>query len=489
MRIQLGTAWELGEPIDKGGFGEVFAAVSPRFPLAVAKLVPKAPGADRELLFADLQNVRNIMPIIDRGETATHWVLVMPRADKSLLQRMQEVDGSLELDEALDIVRDIVVALTDLEGRVVHRDLKPANVLLLKGIWVLSDFGISRYAESSTSADTRKFAMSPPYAAPERWRNERATTATDVYSLGVMAYELLTGSRPFTGPGMEDFREQHLHEQAPPVRHAPTNVTTLIEECLYKAPEARPTPRNLAARLEGVRHSAASPGFSNLEEVNRIEVSRRAEQERRASHLRSETERRAALVEVARRELAAIATTLKDVIIRAAPSVNVAARGDQYWSVELSQASLAFSAPASIAFPWQTSRGAGLHVVVCSSIGLTRPLDDYGYEGRSHSLWYCDAHEENHYQWFEMAFMFLPLRGRYSPRDPFALDPGPESAGALSAGISEVQVAWPFTPLAPGQLDEFVDRWAGWLAEAARGSLRHPSSMPERSVEGSWRAI
>jgi len=104
-----------------------------------------------------------------------------------------------------------------------------------------------------------------------------------------------------------------------------------------------------------------------------------------------------------------------------------------------------------------------------------------------HSLWYCDAQEEGRYQWFETAFMvspFIPQRGR---QDPFAMDPGEDSAKALWNGMAEWQVAWPFTPMSVGDLDEFVNRWAGWLADGAQGRLGHPSSMPERSPQGSWR--
>jgi serine/threonine-protein kinase len=78
----------------------------------------------------------------------------------------------------------------------------------------------------------------------------------------------------------------------------------------------------------------------------------------------------------------------------------------------------------------------------------------------------------------------IPRRAR---KNPFALDPGEESAKALGSGIVEWQVAWPLMPLSVGDLDEFVNRWAGWFADAAQGRLSHPSSMPERSPQGSWR--
>ncbi len=72
-------------------------------------------------------------------------------------------------------------------------------------------------------------------------------------------------------------------------------------------------------------------------------------------------------------------------------------------------------------------------------------------------------------------------------QDPFALLPGEASAKALWSGMAEYQVAWPFTRLVVGELDEFVDRWLGWFAAAVQGALHRPSTMPERRPEGSWR--
>jgi len=67
------------------------------------------------------------------------------------------------------------------------------------------------------------------------------------------------------------------------------------------------------------------------------------------------------------------------------------------------------------------------------------------------------------------------------------LNPGEDSAKAVGTGMAEIQVAWPFTPLVVGDLDEFISRWAGWFADAAQGQLNRPSTMPERDPRGSWR--
>lgn len=113
--------------------------------------------------------------------------------------------------------------------------------------------------------------------------------------------------------------------------------------------------------------------------------------------------------------------------------------------------------------------------------------DRHGYEGRSDSLWFCDAKRPGEYAWHETAFMISPLVPQRGRQDPFARPPGEEAAKALGSGMTEYQVAWRFTPLVVGDLDDFVDRWAGWFALAAQSRLARPSSMPERDPHGSWR--
>jgi serine/threonine-protein kinase len=125
---------------------------------------------------------------------------------------------------------------------------------------------------------------------------------------------------------------------------------------------------------------------------------------------------------------------------------------------------------------------------VCfASIQLKIPRDEYGYEGRSHSLWFGDVKEVDRYGWYETAFMVSPMIPRQSRQRPFSLNPGADAAKAVGPGMAAYQVAWPFTPLTVGELAEFIDRWAGWFADAAQGRLRLPNTMPERPPEGSWR--
>jgi serine/threonine-protein kinase len=175
--------------------------------------------------------------------------------------------------------------------------------------------------------------------------------------------------------------------------------------------------------------------------------------------------------------------------MQAAPSAVLKTGRNGGWSLRLNDGDLQFS-PATVvaANPWGAAwRPPKFDVIVSATIGIRIPAGDSEYEGRSHALWYCDAKEEGAYLWFETAFMISPLIPRRGRQNPFALDPGEDSAKALGPGLTEVQVAWPFSSLVLGTMDEFIDRWAGWFADASQGKLTHPRAMPERSADGTWR--
>jgi serine/threonine-protein kinase len=491
MRLKLEREWELGAPIGAGGFGQVYAAALVDDPSAgpfVVKLVPKAPGAQRELLFANLGSARNVVPIIESGETDDSWALVMPKAEKSLRQYIDEFGGAINVGPVIPILTDVATALADLNGKVVHRDLKPENVLLLNGVWCLADFGISRYAEATTSPDTQKFAMSIQYAAPERWRAERATGATDVYALGILGFELLTGAWPFAGPEPFDFRDQHLHADPRSVTNVPMALASLIAECLYKSPGSRPSPQNILTRLQSAGQAPVSPGRARLQQANLQEVARQGESVRRESAHRSEAERRQDLFRDAAASFKQIGDQLKYAIAEDAPSAAVQLDRKGGWSVRINEASLEVGTLISTsAAPWIGWQPPVFQVIAHTSISVRVPRNRMGYEGRSHSLWFCDAREDGRYGWFETAFMFMPLMNRSSSIAPFSMDPGEGAAKALWTGMAEYQLAWPFMPLQIGDLSEFVDRWIGWFADATQGRLQYPSMMPERQAEGSWR--
>lgn len=485
--LQLSRRWTIGQQIgDASGFGQVFLARAEDGVEGVVKLIPKQPGAQRELLFEDLAGVPNVVPIIDSGETDEAWVIAMPRAQRSLRAEFDVAGGQLTVEAAVPILIDIARALAAIDGRVVHRDLKPENVLLLDGAWSLADFGIARYSEASTAPDTWKEAFTAAYAAPERWRSEHATSATDVYSLGVTAFELIMGTRPFTGPRREDYRRQHLHDDPPDVVGVPAALASLVTECMFKEAGARPAPANVLARLERAL-ARPSVGAARLQAANEAIQAAKAEEQAEESAVMSEGERRQRLLESARRSLDAISGQVREAIVDNAPGANPTHSGFDDWSLQLGPAIVGMD-PATLSDPgsWGSWRPK-FDVVAFASVGVLIPQDRHGYTGRTHSLLYCDAQQEGVYRWYETAFMVNPLMPQRTERDPFALAPGELAGKALSRTLAESQVAWPFTPIDQGEEGDFIDRWLDWFGQGAQGNLRHPSQMPERSTAGTYR--
>jgi hypothetical protein len=477
--IKLSRAWKLGNQLASGGFGRVHEAEADDGSRAVVKLVPKAPGASRELLFEELSGLPNIIPILDTGEWEEYYVLVMPLAEKSLRQHLEEAGGKLAVDEAVTVLTDVAEALASLEAGVVHRDVKPENVLLYDGHWCLADFGIARYAEATTAPDTHKFFMTPPYAAPEQWRGERATNATDVYAFGVMAFELLQGQLPFRGP---DFRQEHLNQPPPAVSGCPPSLASLVNGCLFKASAARPTPANILARLRASQETP-SPAAAKLQAVEQAVVERQAEEAARMSAEQSKEEARRELFEAAKQSFERIKDALSECILEKASSTNVSATrggfvlrlGDGALVVEPVQ-----MAPADClaAFDYEPP----FDVIAYTAIAARKPRDRYEYEGRAHSLWFCDAHDEGVYRWYELAFMVRPSIGERFALDPFALSPTNEHAGRALTPVMDVrQIAWQPIPFDQGEEEQFIERWLEWFAAAVDGSLSHPSRMPEDS--------
>jgi serine/threonine-protein kinase len=485
-----GRLWMLGDRIGSGGFGTVYVAQSDGEE-AAAKLIPKDPGAARELIVGDdLSSAENILPVYGTGALQDHLVILMPRAERSLRDLVNIQGGTLTQELAIPILLDVAQALDSLtQGGVVHRDLKPENILLHDGHWCLADFGLARYAEATTATHTSKGRATPEYAAPEQWRLERATPATDVYAFGVTAHELLAGTRPFIGPDQHDFRRQHLEEQPPDLpRTIDPRLRTIIAACLIKAPQARPTPERLRRVLESqTQGQIPTGGAAALIEANRAEVQRISDAARRESAAQTERARRDGLFEASRELFLGVERHLLEFVRTHAPQ----ARCEQ-WPVSFGQARLDLSVPKDLV----STTGLSFDVIAHCQISIDQQqIRAGGYQGRSHSLWYCDAQREGEYGWFETAFMSHPLRPTVVPprnadHRPFALapnDPGVAEALSNPGSIGTYMVAWRFTMLVDDALEEFTDRWANWLAMASGGLLARPQEMPEhKDATGTW---
>ncbi len=478
--IELQRPWIIGAQITAGGFGKIYAATDENGSQAVIKFVPKAPGASRELLFESLAGHPNIIPLLDTGEWEDYYALVMSRAEKSLRQHL-EVGDRLAMNESLNVLLDVAEALASLEKDVVHRDLKPENILFYQGHWCLADFGIARYAEATTAQDTHKHSFTAPYAAPEQWRGEHATPAADVHAFGVLAFELLQGRRPFAGPTFAHYRSQHLDQAPPRLVGISPSIASLVSECLYKMPQARPTPANILTRLHKSQHPS-SPAAMQLQAANQTIVEQHVRAAASDSAQKSLDEQRRGLFTIARQSFETILEELVTQISDAAPSALI--KRSPYVTMQLGTGVLSIDSPVSAPAGCLKAFGgpAAFDVIASSSIKVSQPRDQFGYEGRSHALWFCDAHEKGVYRWFETAFMIYPLIPRINSVNPFAFSPTDKNAAeAFSPSTTEYQIAWELLPFDQGDEGQFIERWIAWFAGAARGALRGPSQMPENS--------
>lgn len=493
------STWTLSKQLidGEGGFGKVYEVHGRDGAAGAAKFVPKEPGADRELLIGDsfkTSDSTHVIPILDEAEDEDSWILIMPLAERSLEQHLQQSEGSLELEESISILTDIASALVEIEPVIVHRDLKPANILFYNGRWMLADFGISRYAEASTAADTRKYSFTRQYAAPEQWRSEHASSATDVYAFGVIAYQMLSGKLPFAGPRTEDFRQQHVSMDPPVLKAGTLRLQTLVEECLYKASGARPKPKNILKRLQIAGEDSEIPALSRLASVNRAIVRQRAADIQKASRKQDEQKLRDEMYTSALSSFQRFVSQLLQKIKENAPTAII----ENYPISKCPPTGFEDLAPAArlglgylhVDYPSKTQSWDGpFKVLAYTSIRviMTQDEDQRKSIGRSHSLWYCDAQTQGEFGWYELAFMGNPLMWSKQSEEPFSCSP-PQGERAFLPAIDEIQLAW-----APEEIDgddpsEFIVRWIDWFAQAANGEFHRPSTLPEKQMTQKWRS-
>ena len=258
--VVLGRRYALAEQIGAGGFSEVWRATDLVLARAVAIKLLHLGNAEALTRFrAEAQHAgglahENIARIYDYGEPAPPQppFLVMELVDGPSLAEALAA-GPLDPARCLDIVAQTAAGLhaAHLAG-LVHRDIKPANLLLAPGgIVKVTDFGIAQAADSAPVTVTGQLLGTPGYLAPERVTGAPATSASDLYSLGIVAYQCLTGAPPFTGPALA-VALAHRERPLPPLPcELPGDVVTLVVELTAKNPADRPRSAGEVARRAG----------------------------------------------------------------------------------------------------------------------------------------------------------------------------------------------------------------------------------------------
>ncbi|MQA86248.1 MAG: protein kinase [Streptosporangiales bacterium] len=205
-----------------------------------------------------------IAQVYDYGEHDDVAFLVMELVPGEPLSAILARHGRLTPDVTLDIVSQAARALQSAHDvGLIHRDIKPGNLLVTsEGTVKLTDFGIARAAEAVTLTQTGMVMGTAHYVSPEQAAGKTLTPATDIYSLGVVAYECLAGNPPFTAETVVTVALQHVRESPPPLpEEVPESAQELVAVALEKDPAARPgTAGEFADRAHLVRESLALGG-------------------------------------------------------------------------------------------------------------------------------------------------------------------------------------------------------------------------------------
>ncbi|OIH99633.1 MULTISPECIES: protein kinase [unclassified Curtobacterium] len=264
--LTFGGRYQLSSRVAIGGMGEVWQATDLVIGRTVALKILKDeylgdPGfLERfraEARHAALVNHEGIANVFDYGEEDGSAYLVMELVPGEALSTMIEREHTLPVDKVLDIVAQTANALQAAHAvGLVHRDIKPGNLLITPdGRVKITDFGIARIADQVPLTATGQVMGTVQYLSPEQASGHPASPSTDIYSLGIVAYEALAGRRPFTGESQVAIAMAHINEQPPALPgDIPAPVSALVLSCIAKKPADRPaTAANLARAAQALR--------------------------------------------------------------------------------------------------------------------------------------------------------------------------------------------------------------------------------------------
>jgi eukaryotic-like serine/threonine-protein kinase len=290
QRLVLGERYTLGERLGDGGMAEVYLARDNSLGREVALKVLRERYAEdeefverfrREAVSAASLNHPNVVQIYDRGRTEDGALyMAMEYVPGGTLKERIKAEGSLAPREAADMAARVADALAVAHDRgIVHRDVKPQNVLLAaSGEAKVGDFGIARAASTETMTQTNDVLGTLAYMSPEQVRGERVGPRSDLYSLGVVLYEMLTGRLPFQGDDPIATAMKRLDEEPPHPREAnpavPEELDALVVKLLAKDPadryaSAASVSEDLRRVRDGLPPLAAGPGNGEAEPAPR----------------------------------------------------------------------------------------------------------------------------------------------------------------------------------------------------------------------------
>lgn len=284
LTATLSGAYTIERELGGGGMSRVFLAEESRLrrKVVVKVLSPElaagisAERFEREIQLAASLMQANIVPVLSTGESGGLPYYTMPFVEGESLRSRLMRDGGIPLGEVPGILRDVARALAYAHDRgVVHRDIKPDNVLVSGGAAVVTDFGIAKAIAAArgegAGATLTQFGTSigtPAYMAPEQAAGDPLVDhRADIYALGCMAYELLSGQPPFAGRTPQRMLAAHMGEPPRPLLEVapmtPPALVTLVMACLEKDPGARPhSARDVINALDAVASGTSHESLS-----------------------------------------------------------------------------------------------------------------------------------------------------------------------------------------------------------------------------------
>ena len=301
----LARRYELLELIGGGGMADVYKAHDKLLDRPVAVKILHAQFSNdadfidkfhREAQGAARLAHPNIVNIYDVGEEAGSHYIVMEYVPGDTLKTRIQQEGHLSVEESLQIAKDIASALEQAHrNNLVHCDIKPHNILMMPdGHIKVADFGIARAVTASTMTYSGSVIGSVHYFSPEQAKGSMITPKSDIYSLGVVMYEMLTGQLPFTGENSVGIAIKHLQEEAPTVRQAdpsiPPVVEAIVSKAMGKVAEERPSATEMIRDIEQAESMLYQKTASAVPDPFATQVLPRVSADMPVSHARQSVE-------------------------------------------------------------------------------------------------------------------------------------------------------------------------------------------------------
>ncbi len=256
---KISDRYQIIKSIGEGGMANVYLAYDTILDRNVAVKVLRGDLANdekfvrrfqREALSASSLSNPNIVEVYDVGEDNGEYYIVMEYVEGKHLKALLKKRGKLTVPEVIDIALQITNGLSVAhDSYIIHRDIKPQNILILEnGLIKITDFGIAVAMNATQLTQTNSVMGSVHYLPPEQASGKGATLQSDIYSIGILMYELLTGKLPFRGDNAVEIALKHLKEPMPSIRDELPDIPQSVENIILKATAKNPKNRYPDAR-------------------------------------------------------------------------------------------------------------------------------------------------------------------------------------------------------------------------------------------------